>query len=461
MAQCHHCESSLRGDGTCEVHGAAATVVAAGGGMHGTLIEPSAGGTATSDEPDALAAGSTVESYVVEGKIGAGGMGEVYAASHPVIGKRAAIKAIKREHCVRPNAVARFVREARAVNQIGHPNIVDVFDIGALPDGRAYLIMELLDGESVRDRVAREAPLSVDAAGKILIPVCRALEAAHGAGIVHRDLKPDNVFLVAVPGENDLVKLLDFGIAKLEEPSELVDSTESGVLLGTPAYISPEQAKGPDVGPPTDVYALGVMAYEMLVGERPFVADSPAEMIAKHLTEPPRPPRSLRPGLPASVAALLLAMLRKDPEQRPTVAEVREYFSSERPRPAAAEPASRRSWYALAAVVGVAAAVALVIALRSGATDTAPASPPAAAPETPPPATVKSPTPAAAAPRADVAGEAVAADPADASPPARKPKTTRRRRKRTPRPEPERDPAPKPLPPIEDDDATIDPFAAP
>ncbi len=272
-----------------------------------------------------LAPGSQAGEYRIENKIGEGGMGAVYGAKHPVIGKRAAIKVIRRELSSNPEAVDRFVREAQAVNTIGHPNIVDVFSFGVLPDGRSFFVMEWLQGESLRQRLER--PLTYAEAIEIIDTIAKALHAAHDAGVVHRDLKPDNVFLSAIKDEKPVVMLLDFGLAKLTSADGRIEQTRTGIVMGTPLYISPEQAKGAKVGPGTDIYALGVMAFEMFSGRVPFLADSAVEIMSLHITQQPPPPSHVSPTLPAAVDALVLAMLSKDPEKRPTLPQIRKQLA--------------------------------------------------------------------------------------------------------------------------------------
>jgi serine/threonine protein kinase len=272
-----------------------------------------------------LATGTKVGEFVVQRKIGAGAMGTVYGAVHPLIHKRAAIKVLSAALSERALAVERFTLEARAVNDIGHPNVVDIFAFGRLPDGRLYLAMEWLNGETLAARLARLPPTTKQAA-EILDQVARALSAAHEKGIVHRDLKPANIFL-AEDGEGAvIVKLLDFGIAKLlgehHEPSS--ELTHPGALLGTPRYLSPEQARGTNVSFPTDVYALGAVAFEMFVGQPPFRAASTVDLIAMHLRETPPRPGSLKAGLPEQLDTLLARMLSKSPEDRPSLANFRE-----------------------------------------------------------------------------------------------------------------------------------------
>jgi len=272
-------------------------------------------------ERDGALIGADVGGYVVEGELGRGGMGVVYAATHPMIGKRVAIKVLKPSLSNNPGTVERFVQEARAVNQIGHPNIVDIFAFGTLPDGRSYLIMDLLVGESLRKRVKR-GPLPVEETVRILDEVASALAAAHDKGFIHRDLKPDNVYLVDHHGKVD-VKLLDFGLAKLLAPAGMSGRafrTATGAMLGTPDYMSPEQLKGTGVDHRTDIYALGVVGFEVIAGERPRrYSDGSFELegltVPRFLTE--------GHGAPLALAELIDAMLSPDADQRPSLTAIR------------------------------------------------------------------------------------------------------------------------------------------
>jgi serine/threonine-protein kinase len=269
---------------------------------------------------DVLRPGSKAGPWLVERELGRGGMGAVYAVVHEEIGKRAALKVVHRRlmpglHC------DRMLLEAQVVNQVGHPNIVDIFETGELEDGRPYIVMERLCGQSLAVR-ADESKLLPDLVIAILLQVCDALTAAHAAGIVHRDLKLDNVFLVDTLDDaaQPRVKLLDWGIAKVIHHD--VRHTLEGQLMGTPQYLSPEQARGLAVSPQTDVYSLGVMAYELFLEQLPFEAETAAEVMAMHLRAVPPPPSELWPDIPAELEELLLAMLAKQPDQRPTMAEV-------------------------------------------------------------------------------------------------------------------------------------------
>ncbi|HVK71801.1 MAG TPA: serine/threonine-protein kinase, partial [Kofleriaceae bacterium] len=274
-----------------------------------------------SGQIDTLTPGSMVGDWLIDGKIGQGGMGSVYAATHPVIGKRAAIKIVHAELCRSAGTVERFVQEARVVNQICHPSIVDIFDLGQLPDGRPYLVMELLRGCTLGERLAEERLSAVEGI-EVLIQVADAVAAAHVHGVFHRDLKPDNIYLTDGP-RGSLVKVVDWGIAKLRDVTpQSVALTTSGMVLGTPRYVSPEQARGKELDDRTDVYSLGVIAYEVFLEGPPFVADNVAEMLAMHLREPPPPPSEVWPDIPAQLERLLLAMLAKSAADRPSLADV-------------------------------------------------------------------------------------------------------------------------------------------
>ncbi|HTJ44543.1 MAG TPA: serine/threonine-protein kinase [Kofleriaceae bacterium] len=264
-----------------------------------------------------LELGTTLGDWRIESRIGQGGMGAVYSAVHVVIGKRAAIKVVRAELCRSPLTAERFVQEARVVNQIGHPNIVDIFHIGRLDDGRPYLVMELLRGKTLADRMA-EGRMSPREAIDVLLGVSAAVGAAHAHGVVHRDLKPDNIFL-----SESGVKVVDWGIAKLVDVLPVaVNLTTTGVMLGTPQYVSPEQARGKKLDAKSDIYSLGAIAYEMFLEGPPFIADNVADVVSMHLREEPAPPSDVWPDIPKSLERLLLAMLEKDPEKRPALDEV-------------------------------------------------------------------------------------------------------------------------------------------
>ena len=231
--------------------------------------------------------GQIVNHYVIRGLIGQGGMGAVYLAEHSFIGRRAAIKVLRRAFADDGDVIARFMNEARAANAIRHRNIIDILDVGRLSDGLPYLLMEYLEGETLGQRLARVGRLSVAEAVAIIGPAAAGLSAAHQAGVVHRDLKPDNIFLARAPrSDTERVILLDFGVAKLRgDPSNVATGA---ALLGTPAYMSPEQCRGiGEVDARTDVYALGTILFQMLCGRVPFVSSGFGDVLVKHLLEAP------------------------------------------------------------------------------------------------------------------------------------------------------------------------------
>jgi serine/threonine protein kinase len=286
-----------------------------------------------------IAAGTRVGDYAIESKIGEGAMGAVYRAVHPAIGKKVAIKVMTPKLFDEPESVKRFVAEARAIAAIRHPGIVDIFGFGKLPDGRTYLVMEWLEGATLGERLLREKVLPFVEACDLIRQIARALEAAHGKSIVHRDLKPDNVFIHHIDDEKPQCKLLDFGLAKVTNQDDAaVAKTRTGQLLGTPLYMSPEQCKAKGVDHRTDIYALGCMGYEMLCGRVPFDADNVAELISAHLVGTPPRPKQLKADLPDELDQLLFAMLAKNPDERPTLAEVRKTITSVLTKPSTPAP---------------------------------------------------------------------------------------------------------------------------
>lgn len=270
-----------------------------------------------------LAPGAMVGEYRIERKLGEGGFGAVFEVVHPVIGKTAALKVLSREFCSNPEMVSRFVSEARAVNQIRHKGIVDIFALGVLPSGRQYLVMELLDGVSFDRYLHQLGPLAPQAALPLLSSMARALDAAHAAGIVHRDLKPENVFLVFEDDGTVRTKLLDFGIAKQVGEGAAAQGahrTRTGIPLGTPLFMSPEQCRGVPVDRRSDVYSLGVMTFEALTGRLPFEAPVVMDLMLQHLSSQPPLPSQVRPELGEAFDGPVLHMLAKAPEGRPDTA---------------------------------------------------------------------------------------------------------------------------------------------
>jgi eukaryotic-like serine/threonine-protein kinase len=261
--------------------------------------------------------------YRILERIGEGGMGTVYLCEHVALGKRMAVKVLRPEFSSDEELVRRFQQEARAASQIGQENIVDVIDFGLTPDGSMYFAMEALEGESLAKVMRREGKLPLERAFPILGQICKALGAAHARGIVHRDLKPENVILLRRDDGCDFVKILDFGISKNGRGPETSRITRAGSIIGTPEYMAPEQAAASTVDHRCDIYALGVLAYEMVTGALPFQGETPLATLLKHQAEPPEPPSKRRPDLPQEAETLILRALVKRPEGRQqTMAEV-------------------------------------------------------------------------------------------------------------------------------------------
>ncbi|MFH2007538.1 MAG: serine/threonine-protein kinase [bacterium] len=262
--------------------------------------------------------GTTIGNYRVLSLLGAGAMGEVYLGEHPQIGRKVAIKVLVAALSANPDISQRFLAEAKSVNTINHPNIIQIYDFGELDDGRLYFTMECLQGRELTEHIQDHAPLTIGEVSSLAEQLAGALDAAHATGIVHRDLKPDNIFIVD-GHKGRVVKILDFGIAKLTEPG-LSDAarTSSGVIMGTPLYMSPEQAAGRtrEISPRSDIYALGVILYQMLSGQLPIQAESTAELLYKHIAEPPIPLEQVASDLPPAVATVIARSLAKDPAER-------------------------------------------------------------------------------------------------------------------------------------------------
>jgi eukaryotic-like serine/threonine-protein kinase len=276
------------------------------------VLAPRTGGAAGPDG-EVLADGSAVGSWRITSLIAAGGCGVVYAARHGVLARVAAVKVLHSVMAASPVMVDRFVREARAVNHIKHPNIIDIFDFGALPDGRPFFVMELLEPGDLQQRVDACGRLTIAEVVAIMTPVCHALDAAHRAGYIHRDLKARNIGFAVAPDGTELVKLLDFGVAKLLEADREMTGT---IRVGTPHCMSPEQIRGEPVDARTDVYALGVLLYQLLVGRYPFEAGNVAEIERLHLEAPPPVPSRFAP-VAVAFDAIITRALSKRPDERP------------------------------------------------------------------------------------------------------------------------------------------------
>ncbi|MBL8971611.1 MAG: serine/threonine protein kinase, partial [Myxococcales bacterium] len=288
-------------------------------------------GEYTPPEPEDLSGRVLSGRYRLLAKLGVGGMATVYRGEQVTIGKQFAIKVMHAAQVQQPEAAERFLREARAVSKIRHEHVIEVVDFGQVAEG-PYMVMELLEGEDLCTRLAREGRIGWPRARKIGLQIGGAIEVAHAAGVVHRDLKPENCFLIARGGDPDFVKVLDFGIAKVRSATLGGRAlTEMGMVFGTPAYMSPEQADGLEVDARSDVYALGVMLFEMLAGRLPFVADSPMGYLKQHMFSAPPSPRRLAPeaGIPIEAEAVILKALQKDPGLRfPTMAAMTEAIAA-------------------------------------------------------------------------------------------------------------------------------------
>jgi serine/threonine-protein kinase len=265
--------------------------------------------------------GKNVGNYQIKAKLGEGGMGAVYLGEHPLIGKRVAVKVLLEELSSKEDIVQRFFNEAKAVNDIGHQNIVDIVDFGKMKGDAGqgdivYFIMEFLDGESLAARLRRTG-LSFKETLHVIQQATSALAASHAKGIVHRDLKPENIYLCPRGNDKNFVKILDFGIAKLTGDTGQSHKTRTGLVIGTPTYMSPEQCEGKGmIDHRSDVYSLGVVMYELLTGRVPFPGDGFGEILVAHLTRTPDSPRSLNPDISPELEAIVLHAIEKDRNRR-------------------------------------------------------------------------------------------------------------------------------------------------
>ena len=261
--------------------------------------------------------GQQIGNYVLKKLLGKGGMGSVYLAEHPRIEKQVAVKILSEYVIQQPMAAQRFEAEAKLISRVNHPNIIEVFDFGALEDGRLYYIMEMLEGRELRKVMKAKRRMSPRDLLPYLEQICAALQAAHDKGVIHRDLKPENIFVL--DREPLTLKVLDFGVAKLLETDNDVESTAVGVVVGTPLLVAPEQAASkPDlICKATDLYSLGVLLFWILSGRPPFVADAPGILMAMHIMDDPPLLTERAPNVPLSVARVVHQCLEKDPSMRP------------------------------------------------------------------------------------------------------------------------------------------------
>jgi eukaryotic-like serine/threonine-protein kinase len=268
---------------------------------------------------DPLVGRTLDEKYYVEERLGSGGMGKVYRARHLSMDRPVAIKFLHTRFSEDEAARLRLLTEARAAVALRHPNAVSVTDFGHTAEGWVYIVMELLEGRTLREIVSREAPLETARATSIMLQAADAVAAAHQAGIIHRDLKPSNILITQSADQPAVVKVLDFGIAKFFAGNDDDESAldQSNTVIGTPRYMSPEQHNGSELTPATDVYSLGVILYEMLTGMVPFSGSTPAEIAQKHVNNPPHSPREVVAPIPEDVERIVLHALEKEPSDRP------------------------------------------------------------------------------------------------------------------------------------------------
>lgn len=303
--------------------------------------------------------GTRIGAYSIVRELGAGGMGTVYEALHVQLGRRVALKVLKAEVASSPEMLTRFFNEARAVNHVEHPGLVQISDFGSLPDGSPYLVMELLRGETLAARLLARGRLTEPEALPIVGQLASILAAAHDKGIVHRDVKPSNVMLVPDPAVTggERVKLLDFGVAKIVNSAlgSGLPMTQTGLPMGTPLYMSPEQCTGEtEIDGKADVYALGIILYELLAGQRPFEAENPLALLNMHVRKPPPPLPPLVPAVTSATVQLLNSLLSKESRARPTAAQVQRTCQAANattlPLPRATALASRQQtwWVAMA-----------------------------------------------------------------------------------------------------------------
>ena len=269
--------------------------------------------------------GKTVgEKYLVRAVLGEGGMGTVFEAQHVALGRAVAVKVLHPKQMRKKESVRRFHQEARAAGAIGHPNICEVYDLGTLDDGRPYLVMERLVGETLADRIKLEGGIPFEDVTDILIQVLSGLVVAHAKGIVHRDIKPENVFLTERVGCPPLAKLLDFGVSKMISPigplrdgEDDTDLTRTGMVMGTPYYMSPEQARGErNLDARVDMYACGVLCYEMVTGRRPFLANNYNSLLLQIISTSPPPPSQFRGNLPPMLGGVIAKAMAHKREDR-------------------------------------------------------------------------------------------------------------------------------------------------
>jgi serine/threonine protein kinase len=304
-------------------------------------------GSLSSSTSDRFVGQTLAGGYRILDLISVGGMGRVYRAEQSVLGRTVAVKIIHPHLLADENATLRFLTEARAASKLNHPNSIAVYDFGRTEDGQPYIVMEFLRGKDLARVIYEDGPLSTARIANVLTQVLAALAEAHELGIVHRDLKPENVFLEPLRRGGDFVKVLDFGLAKLRADARgPTNVTSPGIVCGTPDYMAPEQGRGDPIDGRSDLYAVGVMLFQLLTGRLPFEADSPTRVVMMHLTVPVPDPRQISPGrnIPNSLVDVVYKALQKDCTQR--YQDALEFADAIREAQALAEsypPSGRRS----------------------------------------------------------------------------------------------------------------------
>jgi serine/threonine protein kinase len=286
-------------------------------GVDGTTLRSQSLQTPVRDQPvrDQMVGRIVKGRYQIMRRLGEGGMGTVYLAEQVSIGRKVALKLLRGSYAMDDEFIERFRREARLAASLNHRNIVTVYDFDQGDDESLFIAMEYLDGEKLSDVIRRDGPLDINRAVRLCLQFAEGLEAAHHAGVIHRDIKPDNIMVVGEEGV-ETIKLMDFGIARLRDVAATSRLTRPDVIMGTPAYMAPEQAEGKDTSERTDIYALGVVLYEMLSGEVPFKANTPAAVLLKQIQESPVPLRKLRRDVPSEIERIVMQALEKKPERR-------------------------------------------------------------------------------------------------------------------------------------------------
>ena len=262
------------------------------------------------------------DKYQIEERLGSGGMGVVYRARHVQMDRPVAIKVLRQQFVQDEAARVRFQIEARAAVLLRHPNALKVTDFGQTSEGCVYIVMELLEGRTLREILSREGPIETARAISIVLQASDAVAAAHNAGIIHRDLKPSNILVTQSADQPAAVKVLDFGIAKLatdplDDGEDVANLAQRSSVIGTPRYMAPEQSNGTELTAAADVYSLGVILYEMLTGMAPFTGSTAAEIAQKHANDAPHPPREIVAAVPEDVERVVLRALEKQPQDRP------------------------------------------------------------------------------------------------------------------------------------------------